>query len=197
MLLFAGGLGIMVVILAGLLGFASRVLPYFAIETGNDIGARQIEPVRYALAVYGLFLLVTVPLAMLARKESRSDIADQVLRSGCHLNGSDNNPVLGIVLTIIMVGMLYGEFLLIDSAKATLLRLKLHGVDRYRAASIISMLLSDPRGIDPTTLLRYGENPLALRKVLAYLIACEWVDISPDGHYLNLMSSAKRALRHA
>jgi len=90
---------------------------------------------------------------------------------------------------------LYGEFLVIDAVKSWCVRFRLRTVDRYRAATILGALMTNYAGIDPRLLLRHGEDPMALRRTIAYLLACEWADISAAGDHLLLLSPARRALR--
>jgi hypothetical protein len=101
------------------------------------------------------------------------------------------------VLIVAMLGLLYGEFLIIDAIKFLSLCVRVRDVDRYLAAIILEMLFAEPKGIDPRALLQIGENPLHLRHTLGYLMAYEWADISPQGDWLGLLSSSNRELRHA
>ena len=170
----------------GLLGFIAHIL------AGAD---HPIPPIRIAIFFSLVTLLPTFLIAAFTRKESRSDAADQVLESGSRSTGGDDNPLVRLYLVIIMLGLLYGEFLVIDAIKATWIRTRLRGVDRRRCAVILGTVLSQPIDIETRTLLRVGETPMQLRQLLAYLIAYEWVDISVDGLYLRLLSPARRALR--
>lgn len=124
-------------------------------------------------------------------------MVDQFLAAGRHPTGCNDNAFLRWALMIALAGVLFGEFLLIDAFKSWLLRRRLRSVDRYRAAMILAALMTSHAGIDPRPLLRHGENPVALRRMIAYLLACEWADISPAGDHLILLSPARRALREA
>jgi hypothetical protein len=147
------------------------------------------------IAVAAVFLL-TFLVALCTRKESRSDAISQFLETGNRSSVSDENPLASFVLMIAMLGVLYGQFLIIDTIKAAWLGFRLRKADRDRAAVILGILFSTPAGIDPRQLLRMGEDPIALRETCAYLMTYEWVDISPAGDHLNLLSPAKRALKH-
>ncbi len=143
----------------------------------------------------GTLVALTLPLALALRKESRADVAEQLLDSSTESSGGRDNPLAAFALIIIFLGFLYGEFLVIDALKTMWVRAKLRGVDRHRAAVILAKLAVEPVGIDPRTLLLHGENPFHLRQVLAYLVVSEWADVSPRGELLTLVSPAQRAFR--
>jgi 4-amino-4-deoxy-L-arabinose transferase-like glycosyltransferase len=155
-----------------------------------------VSPLRIALFVTGGLLAVTFLMAIFTRKESRSDVANQVMESGSRGGGCHDNPLLRLYLMIVMLGMIYGEFLIVDAIKATWVRTRLRTVDRQRAAMILGTVLSQVMDVETGTLRTIGESPMDLRQVLAYLIEYEWVDISADGNCLSLVSPARRALRH-
>ncbi len=98
-------------------------------------------------------------------------------------------------MILILLGLLYGEFLVIDAIKSAWLNHRLRHVDRHRSTIILAKLFADPTGVDPRLLLQPGESPLHLRQTIAYLIANDWADISPHGDRLTLVSPARRALR--
>jgi hypothetical protein len=150
-----------------------------------------------SLAIEAILLVLAIPIAIAVRPRSRSDVVNKFLETGGHSGDTRDNPLLRWALTIIMLGFLYGEFLIVDSVKSAFLRLRLRNVDRHRGAIILHALLTEPRGIDPRLLLQLGENPLHLRHTLAYLIAHEWADISPHGDWLTLVSQSRRQLRRA
>jgi hypothetical protein len=160
----------------------------------HDLEHYREMPGRLWLLIDGVLLLCTVPLALLTRRKRRSDMVREFLQSGSRGCGSE--PLLGFTLALVCAGLFYGEFLIIDSLVTTFLRIRLRDVDRTRAASILAALFVDPRGLDPRTLLRHGEQIENLRFTLAYLMEYEWIDLAAEGDYVNLLSPAKRALRH-
>lgn len=194
----AAGLGIILAVMAIVLS-ALPCLPPPPPRAGDEImdpAEWRTQAFYLALIVNAILFLLTFCTAIATRKESRSDVANQFLESGCRSNGGRDNPALRIMLTLLLLGMLYGQFMLIDFFKAAWMNLRLRSANRERAALILATLFSDPRGLDPSLLLRPGEAICELRQTIAYLIAQEWVDISPDDHHLNLLSPAKRALRN-
>jgi hypothetical protein len=152
---------------------------------------------QLVMAFDAMLLVFTFPIAVITNRESRSKRINEFLDTGTRATGSNDNPFVRIVLVICMLGLLYGEFLIVDAIGSLWLRFRLRDVDRYRVAVILEMLVAEPRGIDPRLLLRMGENPLHLRHTLGYLMAYEWADISAEGDNLWLLSPAKRELRHA
>ena len=148
------------------------------------------------IAINAGLLFLTFPLALATRRESRSDTISQFLdaQNGPHCD-SPNALAMRIVLTIACLGLFQGEFLLIDAVKDTLLRLRLTGIDRDRAATILAQLHSTPAGLDPRLLIRHRESPKDFRKIIAYLLTYQWADISPQADHLTLLSPARRALR--
>ncbi len=160
-------------------------------------GAPPLDFTRAVSVVGTVLIACTFPIALLTRKASRADMVDQFMAEGCRPNGGNDDPFIRWALVVALVGTLYGEFLIIDGIKSWLVRLRLRTVDRYRAATILGSLMTNHAGIDPRLLLRHGENPLVLRRTIAYLLACEWADISPAGDHLLLLSPARRALREA
>ena len=94
-----------------------------------------------------------------------------------------------------MAGMLCGAFMAIDAIKTALVRRRLRGVDRFRAADTLRMLIDTPAGIDPRLLLLHGEEPLELRRMIAYLVIYDWADISGRGDHLVLMPPSRRLCR--
>jgi hypothetical protein len=158
--------------------------------------AKPLGASRAAWMALAIMLIVTSLIAILFRKQSRSDVIRQFLETGQRAPAASDNVLASLALIIAMGGMLYGQFLIIDTIKAAALGFRLRKVDRDRVAVILGVLFSSPAGIDPRRLLRIGENPIALRQTLAYLMAYEWADLSPAGDYLNLLSPARRALKH-
>ena len=152
---------------------------------------------QLVICLDAMLLVFTFPVAVITNRESRSKRINEFLDTGTRATGSNDNPFIRIVLVICMLGLLYGEFLIVDAISSLWLRIRLRDVDRHRVAVILEMLIAEPRGIDPRLLLRMGENPLHLRHTLGYLMAYEWADISAEGDYLWLLSPAKRELRHA
>jgi hypothetical protein len=190
LLRFVAGIAIVLVMLAGVVGITSWVC-----SRAGTAGPHR-DATDLALLADALLLALTLPIASLTRKESRSDVAQHFLDTGGGaIHATDDAPLLRFALALLVVGLLYGEFLLVDAIAAWWLDFRLRRVDRSRAAVILGMLFTDPRGLDPTQLLRFGESPLELRRTVAHLIAQEWVDVSPDGRYMNLVSPAKLALR--
>jgi hypothetical protein len=95
-----------------------------------------------------------------------------------------------------MLGLLYGEFLLIDGGKAQWVHRKLRRVDRHRAAVVLAKLLQTPgAALHPKEIMQQNESVEHLSELIAYLVVNEWVDVSPRGDRLMLVSKAKRALR--
>jgi hypothetical protein len=158
---------------------------------------RSPDAESLGLILDGFILVGTLPMAIAVGASSRSKLANQFLDSGTRPRGANDNPLMRLALMIIMLGFLYGEFLIVDSIRFGLLRIRLQAVDRHRAALILAKLFTEPAGIDPRTLLALGENPLHLRQILGYLMAYEWADISPRGDWLGAISPSKRELRHA
>ena len=160
-------------------------------------GHPPLDLARVVRVVGSVVIGCTFPIALLTRKTSRADTVDQFLEQSVRSNGDNCDPFIRSALVVGLVGTLYGEFLIIDVIKSLLVRLRLRSVDRYRAATILGALMTNHAGIDPRLLLRHGEDPLVLRRTIAYLLACEWADISPAGDHLLLLSPARRALREA
>ena len=191
------GLAIVFAVLALVLSFVIFLMPVMSGARDNPAGAnvRVQGRLQSCLFVAAILIACTFPVAIFTRKESRSDVADRFLESGSHHAGNDN-PVARFLLTLAMIGILHGEYLLIDAIKNVSIRLRLRNVDRQRAAGILVTLFRNPAGINPRTLLQVGETPLQLRALLAYLIAHEWIEISAQGDYVNILSPARRALRN-
>ena len=160
-------------------------------------GAPPLTFIHASSLVGTVLIACTFPIALLTRKASRADMVDQFMAEGCRPSGGNDDPFIRWVLVVALAGTLYGEFLIIDGVKSWFVRLRLRTVDRYRAATILGALMTNHAGIDPRLLIRHGENPLVLRRTIAYLLACEWADISPAGDHLLLLSPARRALREA
>ncbi len=93
------------------------------------------------LAIDAAVLLMTFPLALATRRESRTDTVSDFLdeQSRVHTHGPDQ-LAMRIVLAVACLGLFQGEFLLIDAVKDALLRLRLTGTDRTRAATILAQL---------------------------------------------------------
>jgi hypothetical protein len=155
----------------------------------------KVIPLRPLLLIEAGLCLMTFVLAILTRKESRADMVDEFIRTGSRSNGSKDDPVVRWALMLFLLGLLQGEFLLIDAMKLSWLRLRLASVDRSRAAMILARLLKEPAGLEPHALMLPGETTDQFRKTIAYLMACEWGDISARGDHFMLLSPAKRALR--
>jgi hypothetical protein len=177
--------------------FCLKLAVKFSGESDGPSPQRLHDSIPFALMFSGLLILITFPIAIFTRPRSRSDVVNQFLEHGTRSSGSNDNPFVRAWLAIMMLGLLYGEFLIVDAGKFLSLRVRLRDVDRHRVAVILQMLLADPRGIDPRPLLQIGETPLHLRHTLAYLMAYEWADISPQGDRLDLVSKSKRDLRNA
>jgi hypothetical protein len=192
---FGGCLTLAFTFAAGLL-LLSRMLR-FSLLLHIEATPEPPNPLGVSLAIEAVLLAGAIPIAIVVRPRSRSDVVNQFLETGHHYGGTKDNPLLRLALTIIMLGFLYGEFLIVDSVKSVFLRLRLRNVDRHRSAIILHALLTEPRGIDPRVLLQFGEDALHLRHTLAYLIAHEWADISPHGDWLTLVSQSRRQLRRA
>jgi hypothetical protein len=160
------------------------------IPTDNDL-------ISFALGIDATILLVTFPVAYFTKPKSRSDRVNQFMEYAGRPTVLNEHPLVRALLIIIALGMLLGEFLVIDTIQFLSLRIRLRNADRHRAALILEMLHANPRGIDPRLLLRLDENPLHLRSALAYLMAYELADISPHGDWLQLLSATQRDLRHA
>ena len=155
----------------------------------------QAELSSGVLILDGALAAAMLPVAILTRNPSRADVAQQILDHGCR-GGGGGDPLTRAALIVMAVGLLWGEFLILDAAKATWVALRLRGVDRHRAALVLAMVRAEPTGIDPRLLLRVGERPTDLRRLIAYLIVNEWADVSRHGDRLTLVSPARRALRH-
>jgi hypothetical protein len=193
-----GGIAIVLAVLAGGIRLAMWVGTVDA--SAHDAQNPEAVAKRPDALACGEFLALmliatTLPVAAFTKKHSRADAIDRYIEEGGRRCGQNQDPVLGWVILCIMLSLLYGEFLIVDSLKTTWLRFRLRTVDRQRAAFILAMLFASPVGIDPRTLLRIGESPITLRRTIAYLMAYEWADISSNGDYLNLLSPAQRALR--
>jgi hypothetical protein len=188
-LIFSAGLGMIVVTLAA--------LQLVAMALWHIADPRSHPPInrKALLEVASTLLLLTLLVAVFIRKPSRADFANQIIESGNRPSGGNDNPLVRWVMILILLGLLYGEFLLIDALKAMWVNFRLRNVDRHRSAVILAMLLQHPTGVDPRLLLLHGESPLHLRQVIAYLVINEWADISRHGDRLTLVSPARRALR--
>jgi hypothetical protein len=138
--------------------------------------------------------VLMLPVAVMVKKPSRADVANQILKNGC--NAQDANPILRLVIALVACGMLWGEFLIIDAVKTAWVVSRLSRVDRFRAAMILTKLRTEPIGLDPRRLLLFRECPVDLRRLIAYLVINEWADIAPRGDLLAEVSPARRRLRH-
>ncbi len=193
---FLGGSVVVLISCAALPAFAewilreSRNINLNAAESSSDFAS-------LCLALDICLLLFTVPLAIAVSAPSRSRLVNQFLDSGTRSSGANDNPLIRILVIFVTLGLLYGEFLIVDAMRFALLRIRLRNADRHRAALILAKLFIEPAGIEPRKLLEFGENPLHLRQTLAYLMAYEWADISPQGDWITFLSSSKRELRHA
>jgi hypothetical protein len=148
-------------------------------------------------AINAILLAVTFPLAVFTAPKSRSQRINEFIDSGSRTYGPTDSSLTRIIFTFLMLGLLLGEFLVIDGIRSHWLRIRLRHVDRHRAALILQMLMDQPCGIDPRSLIRIGENPRQFRQILAYLMTYEWANISSKGNCLTLLSPAKRQLKHA
>ncbi len=157
--------------------------------------ASAAELAGTVLAIDAGLAALMLPVAVFTRKPSRADVAQRVLDQGCRGNGG-GDPFTRVVLVVLAVGLLYGEFLIVDFVQSTWVAARLRGVDRHRAALVLATLRADPTGLDPRLLLRAGERPADLRRLIAYLILNEWADVSRHGDRLTLVSPARRRLRH-
>jgi hypothetical protein len=155
------------------------------------------DPRQFGLVLDGLLLIVTIPMAIAVSQRSRSRMVNEFLDTGMRPSGTRDNPLIRLGAMVVMLGFLYGEFLIVDAIRFLLLCIRLRNVDRFRAALVLAKLFAEPAGIDPRALLEVGENPLHLRQILGYLMAYEWADISPQGDWLGALSPSKRELRHA
>jgi hypothetical protein len=182
-------------------GIAAIISALLAMPAGAIFIARHLNPpppappMELLLAIDAALLLITFVIAVFTRKQSRADVANQFIQSGERSAGANDNPFARWILILILLGLLYGEFLVIDALKAMWMNHRLRNVDRHRAAVILAMLLQDPTGVDPRLLLQHGESPLHLRQIIAYLVINEWADVSRHGDRLTLVSPACRALR--
>lgn len=193
-----GGMAIVVVVLAGgivLAKWAAAADVNIHNAQNPEAMAKTPDAWNCAMILSGLLIATTLPVAAFTKKHSRADAIDRYINEGGRACARNGDPVLGLIILCVMLCLLYGEFLIVDSVKTTWLRFRLRTVDRQRAAFILAMLFSSPTGVDPRTLLRLRENPIDLRRTIAYLMAYEWADISSHGDYLNLLSPANRALR--
>jgi hypothetical protein len=183
-----------VVILSSLMA-AGGLLLFVAAHWDGPRAKTSEELQQLAGIVAGALFVVGLPIAVLTRKESRSDVANQILEEGTRPNANDNFLVR-LVVVLALLGVVCGQFMVADAIKSWWVRTKLRGVDRDRAAVILATLVARPEGLIPGELLRHGEPPSRLREMLAYLIATEWADLARDGRHVTLLSPAKRALRH-
>jgi hypothetical protein len=192
LLRLGGGLAIVLAIMAGVYQLAMWAPPNRPAPAGleHTPAEQQMDAIQFVLIFNTTILLVTYLIATFTRKESRSEMINQFIETG-HYCGPRDNPVSRIILILILLGLFYGQFLIIDVLKAMSLHRKLNRIDRNRAAIIVGMLMARPAGIDPRALLRINENPTELRRVLAYLMTYKWIDISPQGDYLNLRSQGR------
>jgi len=185
--LFLSGVALLLGVPPIVLGALWRLAPHIAPPS-------KPEPVQ--LVYIGLALTVIASaLALSVHKESRADLVQQYIDSGSHSSGTTGNPLVRWLLVLLMIGSTYGALICIDAAKTAWLRLRLRRVDRYRAASVLALLQSTPAGVDPRRLLLHGENSLAFRRTLAYLVIHDWANISPRGDHLVALSPARRHLR--
>jgi hypothetical protein len=155
-----------------------------------------INPPREFFTIFESAMLgVTFIITLRVAKKSRADVASQFLQSGNQMSGANDGAMARLLVALLLCGLLYGEFLVIDAGKMALMNYRLRNVDRHRAAIILAKLFVDPTGVDPRQLLQHHESPAHLQLTIAYLIVNEWADISPHGDRLILISNAKRALR--
>ena len=158
----------------------------------NSVNLRAI-----ALPIDLAMFVITFFIAALTARNSRSAQINQFLETGTRPAGSNDNPLVRLIIMLAMLGFLFGAYLITHGIASLWLRFRLRDVDRHRVAIILQMLSNDPKGIDPRRLLQFGENPLHLRHTLGYLMAYEWADISPKGDWLTSLSPASRELRQA
>ena len=188
---FSAGVAVILASMAitfGVVVFASQFLR----GTGRPMTMEDQK--RSAPMLIGLLTTCSIPIAVFTRKESRSDLAEQILREGARANPNDN-PAMRFLVCLALIGLVYGEFMVIDAIKAWWIRAKLRRVDRDRAAVILAILVTRPEGCAPGETLRHGEPVARLRQVLAYLITFEWIEVSRDSQHMMLLSPAKRALK--
>lgn len=114
--------------------------------------ARVVKPqeaVQLGIALSAVLLAGTSILAIVTRQNSRSDMINQFIETGTRSQGPQSDPFTAMLLIIITPALFQGEFLIIDAIKSTLLRIRLHNVDRHRAAVILATLLEHPTGLEP------------------------------------------------
>lgn len=186
------GLAIISAVLAVLPWLVNKAAHFLDFNTDDHIQLRLWQ----WLLIDAALLLITLPIAIATHKESRTDTANQYLNSGSMTHAaSGEDLLLLIIITIGCLGLLQGEFLLIDALKTIFLRLRLAGIDRHRAAMIVATLAARPAGMKPEELIDPGETPEQFRKTIANLMVFDWVEFSSKEHHLMLLSPARRALR--
>jgi hypothetical protein len=190
----AGGIALIagiLVVLPFLIFLATQMSHPVASTTPS---ARRMPDLRFVAEIEMAVFTVSFLLALCVRKQSRADVAQQFLDAGSRPHGG-GDPVTVFILVLLLLGLLYGQFLLIDGLKAIWVNYRLRHADRHRAALVLAALMQNPTGIDPRLLLQAPETPLHLRELIAYLVFNEWADVSPGGDRLTLVSPARHALR--
>ena len=147
-----GGCVVIAAAAAAMLGF---MLLYVRLTLHRDdkplADARSTR--NFALVIDAILAVMLIPVAIFTKPRSRSDRINQFMDYASRPAVQNDNVIARIVLVIVMLGMLLGEFLVIDAIQFLLLRIRLRQIDRHRAALILEMLLANPRGIDPRLLL--------------------------------------------
>jgi hypothetical protein len=190
-----------IAIIATLCAAGVPAITELALKLSQTLNPDPSRPARsialLCLGIDAILLLVTFPFAIFVSRHSRSAVVNQFLEEGSRCNSSHDNPLLQFALILASIGLLYGEFMLIDAIRFLLLCARLRDVDRHQAALVLAMVAAEPRGIDIDSLTGTGENPLPIRRVLVYLMAYELADIPPNSNAVEILSPAKRELRHA
>lgn len=157
-------------------------------------GIRE-HPLRIVFECNLVIAILVAPAALFTRKESRADLVEVYLQKGHASPESADGSIGQMILGLALLGVIYGEFLIIDALKNVRLNVKLRRVDRTRAATILMETLRHTAGLETGGLLKWREDPISLRSTIGFLIAQEWVEVSRDGRRLYARSDAMRALR--
>jgi hypothetical protein len=105
-------------IIAAALGMLYGFVIFLGSSSLHPRGDGSPEPMQFAFILCGGLVLLTLPIAALMRPESRSDVAEQILRDGARSAPAGDNPFARLIIALVLLGLVYGEFMLVDSVKA-------------------------------------------------------------------------------
>ncbi len=128
----------------------------------------------------------------LTRRQDRAQVAQQLMDGAAR---GTHSPLAEVVMAIMLLGMIYSAWWWWTGAARLRVGWRLRHVDRMRAAQVLATIGARPLDHHPVSLLKMGERPESLRRVLGYLALHNWIDASPDGQAIWLVSPGSRAMR--